>query len=305
MLKTDLIILGTGSAGLSAGIYAKRYEINHIILGRIPGGTMMEAHKVANYPGFNDKRGYEIAQNFMNHYGELGGNIINENIIEIKKNNNNFIVITDKNKYESKSIIYALGGKHRNLNVKGEKEFFGKGVSYCATCDGPFYKDKIVAVVGGGDAALTACILLSNIAKKIYIIYRGASFSKGEIAWVNKALAIENLTPIYNTNVIEIKGDNSIKKIIIDNKFKNKNEIDVDGLFIEIGSVPNSDLAKNVGIHIDERGYIEVNDKMQTNIKGFFAAGDVSNGSGGFMQIITGSSEGAIATYFAKKYLGS
>ncbi|MDD5086991.1 MAG: FAD-dependent oxidoreductase [Candidatus Nanoarchaeia archaeon] len=296
----DLVIIGQGPAGLSAGIYASRYKLKTLILSEEPGGTATHAYKIENYPGFNSISGMDLMRKFREQIND-SVEIKQEKVIELKKDDL-FIVTTDKGIYKSKTIIVAAGTKRRELNIPGEHEFLGKGVSYCATCDAMFFKDKRVAVVGGNDAAAMSAMLVSEYADEVFILYRKekirAEPKKVEMIENNKKIKIIN-----NTNVIEIKGNNMVESLALDNKYNESNELNVDGVFIEIGSVPSTVLTNKTGVNLDENGYIVVDEGMKTNINGFYAAGDITTGSNKFWQIITAASEGAIAAKSAYDFL--
>ncbi len=286
--KYDLIIIGSGPAGISAGIYAARYNLNFIIFGKVDGGTVSEAHKICNYPSQNNISGYELTQKMTQHLKELGSNILHEEIKNLQKYKDHFLLETNKKKYFSKNIILATGRNKIRLGVLGETEFLGKGVSYCATCDGGFYKNQIVAVVGGGNSAVTAALLLSQHAKKVYIIHRRDNFSKAEPAWRNQLEKDSKIKPIFNSNIKEIKGKGSVESVLLDSG----KEIKIQGVFIEIGSKPDDFFINKLNLE-NEKGYIIVNKSQKTNVKGVYAAGDITNNS--LKQIITASAEGAIA----------
>ncbi len=292
----DLIIIGAGPAGLTAGIYAQRYLLKSLILGKIPGGMIAEAHKVCNFPTQNNITGFELTQKMKNHLKELEGEIKLEEVTEIKKEKDNFLVKTRKNKYWAKKIIFATGTEKRKLNIKGEKEFLGKGVSYCATCDAGFFKDKIVAVIGGSNSALTAALLLAEYVKKVYIIYRKKEFFRAEPAWRKSVEKQKNIEFKFNSKVIEINGKDKVEELILNNKKKLK----VNGVFIEVGSIPIYSLSEKLKIK-NEKGYIIVDKEQKTNIKGIFAAGDVTNNK--LKQVITACGEGAIAATTAYEEL--
>lgn len=295
----DLIIIGAGPAGLSASIYASRYGIKHLVVGGLLGGQISSTHLIDNYPGIEDATGFEFSQKFSNHAKKYGVEILPKIIKNIQKNNSDFeIEMEGGEKISAKTIILATGTKHRKLNIKGEEEFSGKGVSYCATCDGFFYKNKVVAVVGGNDSAAGAAVYLADIAEKVYIIYRKDKL-RAEPYWVNLIEKNNKVEVIYNTNILEILGDKKIEKVILDNK----KELVVDGLFIEAGSDPSFEFAKNLGINTDENGYIKINSDCSTNIDGVWAAGDITDGSDKFRQVITAASEGAIAARSAYNFL--
>ena len=287
--KYDLIIIGSGPAGLTAGVYAARYMLKTLVIGQMPGGTAGEAHEVCNFPSYDKINGFQLMHKMAQQVQQLGVKINQEEVVEIGGDNNNFVVKTNKSEYQCKKIIIATGTKRRELNLPNEKELTGKGVSYCATCDAGFYKDKVVAVIGGGNAALTAALLLSKFATKVYIIYRKESFKKAEPAWVKDVEENEKIEVLFRTNVNSLIGKEKLQGIGLDNG----DELEVDGVFIEVGSVSNKKLAEKFGIKIDEDYFIEVDKKQKTSCKGIFGAGDITNNP--LKQIVTACSEGAIA----------
>ena len=283
-MEYDLIIIGAGPAGLTAGIYAARYKLKTLIFGQLAGGIASEAWEVCNFPTYNRVKGFELMQKMVSQVKELGVEILNEEVKEIKKGK----VITNKKEYSTKKIIIATGTERKKLDLPREKELSGKGISYCATCDGGFFKEKIVGVVGGSDAALTAALLLSRFAKKVYIIYRRDKFFRAEPAWIEEVKKEKKIEPVFNSEVTELIGEKKLEKV----KLNTGKEIILDGLFIEIGSNPNSELAKKIGIETEE-GYILTDERMKTNKEGIFACGDVRKNP--LKQIITACSDGAIA----------
>lgn len=298
----ELIIIGSGPSGLSASIYASRYKINHIIIGESIGGLAWGAHKIGNWPSEIEISGTDLVNKMKDHVSELKTEIIPDKVVSIKKQDNIFVLETQSGKkYETKTVIIATGTKPRKLNIENEEKFTGKGISYCATCDGPFFKNKTVAVLGGGNSAMTAALYLSELANKVYIIYRGESF-KGEMTWIDKIKNNEKITVLYNTKVIDFIGDTKIQKIKIDNTFEGSDEIELDGVFIEIGGEPDLEIAKDLDIEINN-SRIKINPDQSTNIAGVWASGDVTDGSNNFRQLITACSEGAIASDSIHKYL--
>ena len=296
----DLIIAGAGPAGLSAAIYASRYNLNTFIISEEIGGMASEAYKIENYPGFKSIPGMELMNKFKEQIKGLI-DIKQERIIELKKENN-FMITTKKNIYKSKTVIVAAGTKRRKLNIPGEQELIGKGVSYCATCDAAFFKDKIVGVVGGNDAAAMSALLLAEYAKKVFIIYRKEKI-RAEPLRVSQLEKNKKVTIINNTNVITVNGDKIVSSVTLDKEYKNSKELALDGLFIEIGSIPSTILTKPLGIELDEQGYIIVDASQKTNVDGFYAAGDITSNSDKFRQIITAASEGAIAAHSVYEFL--
>ncbi len=298
----DLIIIGSGPSGLTASIYASRYKINHIVIGEIPGGLASEAHKICNWPGEIEISGPNLMNKIKTSAEKLGAEIQIDKIINITKQENSFLLKTSESKeYQTKTILIAMGTKPRKLDIDSEKQFLGRGVSYCATCDGPFFKEKIVAVLGGGNSAMTAALYLADLAKQVYIIYRGESL-KGETVWIDQIKNNNKITTIYNTKVIDFVGNTKLEKVKLDNKFNDSDEIVLDGVFIEIGSEPDLELVKDLNIET-ENGHIKIKPDGSTSLDGIFASGDITNGSNHFRQIITAASEGAIASNSIHRYL--
>ncbi len=286
----DILIVGAGAAGLTAAIYSSRYALNTLVVSKDTGGLAATAHKICNYPGFEEISGFELMYKISEQAKKLGVKISNEEVIEIKKKKNIFITKTLKNEYYSKKIIFSGGMERRKLEVPGEKELYGRGVSYCATCDGAFFKNKTVAVVGGSDAALSAALLLAKYSPKIYLIHRKDSFSRAEPAWIKLIESEKKIKVLFNEEVKEIIGEQKVESL----KLNSGKKIESDGIFIEIGSEPNLNVIKNLKVE-NERGFIKVNRKQETNVKGFYSAGDITNNK--LKQIVTASSQGANAAF--------
>lgn len=298
----DLIIIGAGPAGLSASIYASRYKLDHLILGAEAGGQLVEIKSLENWPGTVSISGADFIRNLTEHVRSFGIEISSESVASLKKGKDDlFEVQTGKNVYQTKSIILAMGAKYRRMNIPGEKELIGRGVSYCATCDAPFFKDKTVAVVGGGNSAAVVAIELADYASHIYLIYRGKL--SAEPIWVERIDTNAKIEKVSPNQILEIKGENKVERIILEEVYQDKTFLAVDGVFIEIGSEPGVELAKSLGVKTDDGNYIEVKPDMSTNIPGVFAAGDITTGSNKFRQILTACSEGAIAASSAYKLL--
>ncbi|TSC95932.1 MAG: thioredoxin reductase (NADPH) [Parcubacteria group bacterium Athens1014_10] len=298
----DLIIIGLGPAGVTAGIYANRYELKTLILGKEMGGMANEAFRVENYPGFKSLAGIELMGKFKENLDYLKVPYQLKDIEKIEKTEDGFKVFTGDEIYQAKAVILATGTEVKRLNIPGERELAGKGVSYCATCDGQFFKNKTVAVIGAGDAGATTCLMLSGIAKKIYWVY----IEEEPIAmpfWLEKLEGIDKIEKISQNILLEIKGEKKVEKIILDKEHQGKKEIEVDGVFVLIGVSPVANLVKDLGINLDKAGHVVVDEKQETNKKGFFAAGDVTTSSYRFKQIITACSEGAIAAFGAYQYI--
>ena len=303
MRNYNLIIIGAGPAGLSASIYASRYKLNHLVLGVSPGGQMGEIYEIENYPGFPSISGRELIEKFLEHSKKFGAEIRNESVVKIKKNETGlFEVETSFGIYQAQALIMAMGAVYRKMNIPGEKEYTGKGVSYCATCDAIFFKGKTVSVVGGGNSAVVVALELADFAKKVYLIHRGEKMS-AEPAWLEKLNNLKNLEILKDNEVLEIKGKEKVEKIILTKPFNDKVSLSVDGVFIEVGTDPGVELAKKIGVETDEQNYIKVNADMSTNIAGIFGAGDITNGSNKFRQVLSACAEGALAAVGTYKML--
>ncbi len=299
----DLIILGAGPAGLSASIYASRYKMDHLVIGQTPGGLITEAHKVCNFPTESEISGEDLGAKIKDHAEKAGGQIVFKTIKSVVKVDGGFEVLVDgAEKYTAKSLIIATGTIHRHLGLAKEKEFIGHGVSYCSTCDGPFFRNKVVAVVGGGNSAMTAALHLSSIAEKVYLIVRGDKL-KGEVVWQDQVIADTKIEKVFNTNVVDFIGASNLEKIKLSAPYQDQEELSINGLFIEIGSVPELSVISDLNVSLDDYGYIQVEKDMATSVPGVYAAGDVTNGSNNFRQVITACAEGAIATNSAFLYI--
>jgi len=297
----DTIIIGTGPAGFSAGIYAARRLMKTLIIGREFGGQVVWAADIENYPGFQSINNFELIEKLKDHAKAVGAEIINLEITKINKmENGTFSVSTHENEYLSKTIIIATGLSPKKLMISGEERLTGKGVSYCATCDSPLFKNKVVAVIGGGNSALDAAELLSNISEKVYLIYRGSKLKAFETL-LNKVISKKNVEILLNHKTIEIFGEKKVEKIKVINKLNNEEkEILLQGIFIEVGRVASSDLAIGL-VKLDSKNQIIVDEKGQTSQDGIFAAGDITNIP--FKQIIIACGQGAIAALSAYEYL--
>lgn len=297
----DIIIIGSGPAGLSASIYAVRDQLNTIVVEKNHFGTgqIAESDRIDNYLGLYGENGYDLGMKFREHALSLGVSFYEGEATCIDINNGIFTVNFNNNNYlESKTLIYAAGANHLKLGIKGEKEFYGKGVSYCATCDGAFYKGKTVTVVGGGDTAFSYALLLSKIASKVYLIHRRNVFRANK-SLQEKLKSASNVEFLLNSQVLEIKGDKKLESITILNN-KTETSISTDGIFIAIGIVPNTKLLNNI-VELDHRGYIIANEDGITSCQGIYAAGDVRKKR--LRQIVTAVSDGACCAISAENYI--
>lgn len=291
----DLLILGSGPAGASAGIYADRFHLSSAIIGEIFGGAVMYPSKITNFPSYSQISGIDLIQNFQNHLNSINYSIIENQISKVNKKEDMFEVFLRNNtSLLSKNILIALGTTRKKLNVKNEEKFTGKGVHYCAICDAAFYKNKDVIVVGSGEGAANAVILLDPIADNVYHIIRSNEL-KASPETIETLNALNNYTLIKNNEIESIEGDNFVSKVILKEPFNDSKELNINGIFIEIGGAPNSAILNDLGIQTDDNGYIIVDNNQRTNIPNIWAAGDITNLNGNFKQIINACSQGAVA----------
>ena len=289
----DIIIIGAGPAGMTSAIYAKRAGYNPLVLEKNTyGGQIINSSEVANYPGIKKIDGYTFATKIYEQLKELEIEVKHEEVINIKKTDKTIYVITNKNVYECKSVIIATGLTKRKLNIENEEKLIGKGISYCATCDGAFFKGDDVAVVGGGNTALEDAIFLSNYCKHVYLINRTENF-KAEKSLLDSFKQKNNTEIITSANIKKLVGTEKLEKIELDNG----KILNISGLFIAIGQIPNC----NFDIIEKENGFIKSNEECTTNIPGIFVAGDIRNKS--VRQIVTSVSDGAVAAINAVKYI--
>ncbi|MCD6434245.1 MAG: FAD-dependent oxidoreductase [Candidatus Diapherotrites archaeon] len=286
--KYELIIVGCGAAGLTASIYAARYKINALTIG-FDFGLASTAYKICNYPGFSEISGIDLMQKIYKHALKEEAEILFDKVMEIKKKDSLFEVKTNSGIFYSEYLLLATGAGRRTLGLKNEKKFIGKGLSYCASCDATLYKDKIVGVVGGGNSALTSALLLAQHAKKVYIIYRREKFFRPEPKWIEAVEKNKKIKVIFNANVVELIGDKLLHAV----KLSNGQTLKLSGLFAEIGSKPNNELAKQLNLKLDKSGYIVVDETKRTSEKKVYAAGDVTNNL--FKQIVVAASDAAVA----------
>ena len=295
----DTIIIGSGPAGITAGIYAVRREMKALVIGKEPGGQVVWASEVENYPGFKKIDNIELITKWNDHAKALGVEFKIEEIQRIEKSNNGFTLYASKEKYEAKTVIIAMGLVPRRLAIPGEEEYIGKGISYCANCDSPFYRDKIVAVVGGGNAALDAAEILSKIAKQVFLIHRREDF-RGFEALVDEVKSKKNIELVLNSEPKEIIGSERVTAIKVVNKNKQEREIIVDGIFIEIGRIAHTDLVADL-VERTKQNQIIVDDKCRTKTPGLFAAGDVTTTP--YKQITIAMGQGTIAALAAYEFI--
>ncbi|MBT4376962.1 FAD-dependent oxidoreductase [archaeon] len=299
--KYDLAIVGGGIVGYSAAMYAARMGIKTILFEGVGGGELVKTDMVENYPGFDKISGYELVKKVMDHAKNYDVEIVSGMVDKVSKKKECFSLVSDKKTFSSRTILFATGAKYKLLGVPGEKEFTTRGVHNCALCDGPFYKNKIAAVVGGGDSAVKEALVLSRFVKKVYMIVR--SKLRPEPINLEKLKKDKKIQVLLKTQVKGIQGDKKVESLLLDKKFKGSDVLKLDAVFVAIGHDPISDLAASVGVIRNKKKEIKMSKDSETNVKGAFAAGDV--GDTKFKQAITGVGEAVKAVYSIYEYLGN
>ena len=298
----DIIIIGSGPAGLSAAIYAQRACLDTIVIEKngISGGQVLNTWEVDNYPGFPGVTGFELSRQFREHANKLGARVVQDEVVQVELSGNVKKVVCEEETYEARCVILASGAHHRTLEVPGEEELRGAGVSYCATCDGAFYRGRTVAVVGGGDAALEDAIFLARMCEKVYIVHRRDKL-RGAKRLQERLQALENIEFVWNSETVAIEGNAQVEALRLrQTKTGEERRLDVDGVFIAVGIAPESELYAGQ-LELDEQGYIRADESGQTSVPGVFAAGDVRTKA--LRQILTAASDGANCVASAERYL--
>lgn len=298
----DVIILGSGPAGLSAAIYAQRAKLNTLVVEAKPlsGGQILDTYEVDNYLGMKGSSGFELGMKFREHADALGVTFYTAQVQEVRNVGEWKEVVTDQNTLQAKSIILAMGANHRKLGVPGEEALSGMGVSYCATCDGAFFKGKTVAVVGGGDVALEDALFLARGCEKVYLIHRRDELRGAKILQ-EQVKQTENIQIIWNSVVKEIQGEGKVEKIVVHNNIEETDaQLEVQGIFIAVGIQPNSEVVKDI-VELDEQGYVKALEDTETSQPGIFAAGDIRTKQ--LRQVITAAADGANAVTSVERYL--
>lgn len=298
----DVIIIGSGPAGLSAAIYAQRARLKCLVIEKevLSGGQIINTTDVDNYPGMPGVSGFELGMKFREHAEKLGTEFVNARVQRVEESYNYKKIITDTVEYLAKTVILATGAAHRKLQVPGEEELTGMGVSYCATCDGAFFKNRITAVVGGGDVALEDALFLSRICEKVYLIHRREEF-RGARVLQEQVFERENIELLTNSQITEIQGEEQVESIVVHHNKEEKSQVlAVNGVFVAVGIVPNTEIFQDF-IALDEQGYITAGEDGVTSAEGVFAAGDVRTKP--LRQVVTAAADGANCITSAEKYL--
>ncbi len=296
MKKSDVIVIGAGSAGLTAASYSTRAGLKTLVIESLSaGGQLMVIDKIENYPGFESISGYELAEKFEAQAKSFGAEFEYKEVSSIEKTDSGYLI---NGEFEAKAVIIATGAHHKELGVEGEKTYQGKGVSYCATCDGPFFRGKKVAVVGGGDTALSEALYLSKICSEVVLIHRRNEFRAQKVLQ-DRVKDTQNISLLLSHQLKEIKGENGKVSAVV---LENDEEVKVDGVFIFTGILPNSTAFSNL-VELNEQGFIKTDEKMRTTSPGIFACGDVRTTS--FRQVSTAVGDGAIAAHSADEYISN
>jgi thioredoxin-disulfide reductase len=297
----DLVVIGSGVTGYSAAMYAARLDLKVAVIGNVEGGTITLTDDVANYPGYIQLTGQQLADKIKEHALDYPIYVESGTVTDVFQANQKFFYVVTENKtYLAKTVLFATGMKDRELEVPGHDELRNKGVSYCALCDAPLYKDKIVGVVGGSDSAIKEALLLAKYCPKVFIIYRGKKI-RPEPVNAQRVEREPKIEVITETNVTEVLGTDRVIGVNLDNPHNGSGTLSLDGIFIAIGGIPYSELAKKLGVTLNEKGEIVIDRSSRTNIEGVYAAGDVVDSE--FKQAITGVAEGVQAAYQAYKYV--
>ena len=298
----DIIIIGSGPAGLSAAIYAQRACLDTIVIEKngISGGQVLNTWEVDNYPGFPGVTGFELSRQFREHANKLGARVVQDEVVQVELSGNVKKVVCEEETYEARCVILASGAHHTTLEVPGEEELRVAGVSYCAPCDGAFFRARTVAVVGGGDAALEDAIFLARMCEKVYIVHRRDKL-RGAKRLQERLQALENVEFVWNSETVAIEGNAQVEALRLrQTKTGEEKRLDVDGVFIAVGIAPESELYAGQ-LELDEQGYIRADESGQTSVLGVFAAGDVRTKA--LRQILTAASDGANCVASAERYL--
>ncbi len=300
----DIVIAGQGAAGFAAALYAARYQTKPVVIGETFGGETAIGGSIENYPGYVDIDGFDLMMHFRDQVVKYDVPIVDDKVTKVVGVEGCYEVETEySGTYQAQTVILAIGRERRKLGLPNEEEWTGRGVSFCSVCDAPLHRDNVVAVVGGGNAAVEGAVLLAKYATQVYLIYRGSEFFRPERIIVEELNRTPNITQLLETNVVELQGTDDLEGIRIDRPLNGSSEVTVDGIFIEIGADPRADIPKELGIHLNDEDEVIVDKGMRTNVPGIFAAGDLTDASGDLKQTITAAAQGAIAASAAYKYI--
>ena len=292
----DVLIAGQGAAGFAAALYAARYQMRSIVVGEKFGGETATGGMIENYPGFPEIDGFELMMKFREQADKYEVPVIDDAVVAVEQADHLFRATTaEGNIYTSTALVLAVGRERRKLGLEHEDEWTGRGVSFCSTCDAPLHRGNVVATVGGGNAAVEGAVLLGRYARQVYLIYRRDSLTRPEPVSLRLLDEAENIEQILGTNVVELKGDDGLTGVVLDRPLNGSSELELDGLFIEIGADPRVALPNQLGVALNDKNEVIVDRTMHTNIQGVLAAGDLTDASGDLKQTVTAAAQGAIA----------
>lgn len=302
-MKYDIIIIGSGAAGLSAGVYARRYKLETLVVVGEFGGETSTAGKIENWPGTKSIDGLQLMQDMREQAESIGAEFQEGKAEKIESDGKCFIVHVGQEQFQANSVILAIGAQRRHLGLPNEKELTGRGVHYCVTCDGPVYNNRKVAMVGGGDSSVKGVNFLGEYAEKIYFIVRGNEVTAEPVNLEQMKKLGDKVEVLLETEVKEIVGEKKLEKLVLSREYQGSEELVVDGMFVEIGFDPDKRFAEQLGLELDDKGYMKVDNMMKTNVPGVFVAGDATNHFGKFKQDITAAALGAVAATSAYEYI--
>ncbi len=292
----EVLIAGQGAAAFSAALYAARYQLKSVVVGETFGGETAIGGMIENYPGYADIDGFDLMMKFREQVDKYEVPIVDDKVVTLERDGHSFRASTSNGEtFHSSTVILAVGRERRKIGLEHEEEWIGRGVSFCSTCDAPLHRGNTVAVVGGGNAAVEGAVLISRYAEKVYLIYRREKFTRPEPVVVKQLNEASNIEQVLSTNVTELKGEDGLSSIVLDQPFGGGNEIKVDGLFIEIGADPRVELPNQLGARLNDQNEVEVDKLMRTSVHGLLAAGDLTDASGTLKQTVTAAAQGAIA----------
>ena len=304
--KYDVLIAGQGAAAFAAGLYTARYQMKSMIIGETFGGETATGGLIENYPGYEGIDGFDLMMKFREQVSSYDVPILDDKVTAIQKDFNLFQIQTESGtQYCASSVILGIGRERRKLGLEHEDEWTGKGVSFCSTCDAPLHRNNTVAIVGGGNAAIEGAVLLAKYASTVYLIYRREQFTRPEPVNIKLLNGCENIIQLLNTNVTSLNGTDGLSGITIDTPYNTSTNLAVDGLFIEIGADPRIEIPIQLGINLNEKNEVIVNNEMETNVAGILAAGDLTDASGDLKQTITAAAQGAIAAKSAYTFVSN
>lgn len=302
----EVLIAGQGAAAFAAGLYVARYQMKSIIIGEIFGGETATGGLIENYPGYADIDGFDLMMKFREQVSSYDVPILDDKVNAIQKESDFFKIQTESGtQYCATSVILGIGRERRKLGLEHENEWIGKGVSFCSTCDAPLHRNNIVAIVGGGNAAIEGAVLVAKYASTVYLIYRRETFTRPDPVNLKLLNGSKNIIQLLNTNVTSLNGTDGLSEISIDTPYNDSTNLAVDGLFIEIGADPRIEIPIQLGINLNEKNEVIVNTEMETNVEGVLAAGDLTDASGDLKQTVTAAAQGAISAKSAYTYVSN